>query len=215
MRFKTVLWDMDGVIVDSEPLHVAAFRATLATQKYELTDEQYRAYFAGRTDEAGFIEYFKFINETVDVPVLMREKARAYLELAANQLVMYPGVIETMKFLHEHSVRMALVTGSLRVEADTVVHAFALEKYFDAIVTADDIKHGKPHPEGYLAAANLLHARPEDCLVIEDSPSGVQAAVAADMYAVGVLHTHPEAKLRNAGAAAVILSLHVSLFKQL
>src|SRR5581483_5102695 len=172
MSYKAILFDMDGVIVDSEPLHVAAFQITLKKYGHELSHDQYKQHFAGKTDEAGFKQYFDSIGEAVDIPLIMNEKGKAYLELAADRLVAYPGVIEFIRNLAERKVSLALVTGSLRAEADVTLEAFGIANLFSAVIAAEDITHSKPDPEGYLKAAKTLGVNPDDCVVIEDAPSG-------------------------------------------
>jgi HAD superfamily hydrolase (TIGR01509 family) len=198
MSYKAVLFDMDGVIVDSEPLHVAAFQATLRNHGHELSDEQYKQHFAGKTDEAGFRQYFDFIGETVDLPIIMDEKAKAYLELASDQLIPYPGVVELIRELSGQNVPLALVTGSLRAEAQTVLKAFAITDFFRAIIAAEDIAQSKPSPEGYLKGAKVLGVKPADCIVIEDAPTGVRAARAAGMRCIAVINTHSPEELEGA-----------------
>jgi beta-phosphoglucomutase len=210
MSYIAVLFDMDGVIVDSEPIHVAAFQATLKLYGHDLSDEQYKQHFAGRTDEAGFNRYFDFISETVDLPVIMDEKAKKYLELAADQLVPYPGVIEFILDLAERKIPLALVTGSLRQEAEITLSAFNITKFFKAVITAEDILHSKPNPEGYLKGAKTLGVRPADCIVIEDAPSGVKAASAAGMRCLAVTTTHKEKEL--AGATLIVDQLRPGCF---
>ncbi len=198
MSYKAVLFDMDGVIVDSDPLHVAAFQATLKRYGHDLSEEQYEQHFAGRTDEAGLRQYFDFIGENVELPIVMDEKARAYLELAADRLVPYPGVVEFIRDLAAREVPLALVTGSLQAEAEVTLKAFGLTNLFGAIVAAEDISQSKPSPEGYLKGAKALGFNPADCIVIEDAPSGVKAAKAAGMRCLAVTTTHNEEELTDA-----------------
>lgn len=198
MTYKAVLFDMDGVIVDSEPLHVAAFQATLKNYGYGLSHEQYKQHFAGKTDEAGFKQYFDLIGETVELPVIMDKKAKAYLSLAADQLVPYPGVIECIRDLAKQNVALALVTGSLRAEAEVTLKAFNLISLFLAVVAAEDITQSKPSPEGYLKGAKALGIDPADCIIIEDAPSGVLAAENAGIRCVAVTNTHTKDELADA-----------------
>jgi HAD superfamily hydrolase (TIGR01509 family) len=198
MSYKAILFDMDGVIVDSEPLHVAAFQATLKRYGHDLNEDQYKQHFAGKTDEAGFKQYFDFINETVHLPVIMDEKAKAYLELAADQLVPYPGVIELIHELAARKVPLVLVTGSLRAEAEITLKTFKVAECFTAVVAAEDISQSKPNPEGYLKGAKALNVDPADCVVIEDAPSGVKAAKAAGMRCLAVTSTHSAEELQEA-----------------
>lgn len=198
MSYKAVLFDMDGVIIDSEPLHVAAFQAALKRYGHDLNEEQYKRHFAGKTDEEGLKQYFDFVNKTVHLPVVMDEKARAYLELAADQLVPYPGVIELIGELVSQKVPLALVTGSLRAEAELVLKTFNISKYFVAVITAEDIARSKPDPEGYLKGAAAIKVDPADCVAIEDTPNGIKAARAAGMKCLAVATTHLPAELDGA-----------------
>lgn len=198
MSYQAVLFDMDGVIVDSEPLHVAAFQATLKRYGHDLTDQQYKQHFAGKTDEAGFRQYFQFINEEIELPVIMDEKAATYLQLAADQLVPYPGVIELIHALAAQNTPLALVTGSLRAEAEITLRTFNIAAFFSQVIAAEDITQSKPSPEGYLKAAKALGVDPASCIVIEDAPSGVAAAKAAGMRCVAVTTTHTKQELSAA-----------------
>jgi len=209
MKYKAVLFDMDGVILDSEPLHVAAFQATLGRFGHELDMNGYEAHFAGKTDEAGFKQYFDFINEKADIPAIMSKKAKKYIELAKDQLIPYAGIVQLIKELSEH-VPLALVTGSLRSEVDVALKACGIEGQFSAIVTADDITKSKPDPEGYLKASALLGIYPKDCVVVEDSPSGINAAIAATIDCIAVTNTHSKEELK--AATMVVDELSLNLF---
>lgn len=189
---------MDGVIVDSEALHVAAFQAALKKYGHDLSEEQYKEHFAGRTDEAGYKQYFEYINETIELPVIMDETSKAYLQLATDQLVPYVGVIDFIRDLATHSVPLALVTGSLRAEAEVTLKTFGLSELFTVVIAAEDITHSKPNPEGYLKASRALGIEPVDCIVVEDAPRGVQAAKAAGMRCLAVTTTHTKEELAQA-----------------
>lgn len=209
MKYKAVLFDMDGVILDSEPIHLAAFRATLANKGHILSDEDYKQHFAGKTDEAGFKQYFNFMNEEVDLSFVMNQKAKRFLELAADQLIPYPNIVSLIKELSKH-VPLVLVTGSLRVEAEIALNACNVIDCFKGIIAAEDVKHGKPDPEGYLQAVNLLGLKTSDCVVVEDSPSGVKAANNAGIDCIAITNTHTSDELKV--ATKVVGSLSIDLF---
>lgn len=206
MKYKAVLFDLDGVILDSEPLHVAAFQATLQEYGHDLRGHEYKEFFAGRTDKEGFERYFRFINETVELPVVMDKKMKAYIALASDQLQPYPGVVSMIRELSQHA-KLALVTGSLKIEAEVALAACGIQDCFDVVVAAEDVENGKPDPEGYLKAARLLDIPPEQCVVVEDSPSGVQAALNAGIECIAITNTHTREELRDATRVVDRLSL--------
>ncbi len=198
MKYTAVLFDMNGVIVDDEPLHLLAFQRVLADMGQELTHDDYKKFFAGKTDSDGFKAYLTHNNLDFELGKLMGKKAQAYMDLAEGVIKPYPGVVEFIKSLSGYGIRLALVTSSLRVEAETVLRAFELADLFDVVVTADDITNGKPDPEGYLRGATGLGVVPALCVVVEDAPSGLAAAKAAGMRCAAVLNTHSEVELVGA-----------------
>lgn len=210
MKYKAVLFDMDGVIFDSEPLHVAAFQAVLSHHGHTLSEEDYKEHFAGKTDEAGFKSYFKFLRESFNLPVIMDEKAKEYLKLASDQLVPYPGVVQLIRSL-ANQVPLGLVTGSLRAEANIALTVFGIADCFKVIVSAEDISQSKPSPEGYNKAMAALNISPDQCVIIEDTPSGVQAAQAANVDCIAVTNTHTAEDLHDATYVVNQLSLELFL----
>lgn len=209
MNYKAALFDMDGVILDSEPLHFAAFKKTLQDHGKNLSDEEYKQFFAGRTDEYGFKRYFDFINETVNLSMIISEKSQNYLQLASGHLTTYPGVVKLIQDL-ARKMPLALVTESLSIEAKTTTDALGITDCFQAVICAEDIKRSKPDPEGYLKASEVLGIKNKDCVVVEDTPSGVLAAFNAGIACIAVTFTHSPNEL--AMANKIVDSLQLDLF---
>lgn len=195
MLVKAVLFDMNGVIVNDESLHKQAFQKSLEEINLSLTSKQYNDYFIGRTDRDGFVDFLtaakKDFNQNL-IKELMFKKGQAYQQLAQNNLTPYPGVIDFIKSLFEAGLSLGLVTSSTRVETEIVLSTLKINHFFSKTVTFDDIKIGKPNPEGYLKAANLLNTEASNCLVIEDAPSGILAAKKAGMKILAVTNTHSQ-----------------------
>jgi HAD superfamily hydrolase (TIGR01509 family) len=181
-----VLWDMDGVLVDSEPLWTVA-EVELATALGGTWSAEIKAAVVGTRLDVAVPTILRFFGAP-DTPAQLAETSAWLLhrmvELFADRLPVLPGVRELLAALAADGVPMALVSSSYRVLVDAVltqgVGPFALS------VAGDEVVHGKPHPEPYLAAAQRLDADPARCVVIEDSPSGVTAGEAAGCAVVAV-----------------------------
>jgi beta-phosphoglucomutase len=198
MNYQAVLFDMDGVIVDSEPLHAKVYQQVLKRRGYEITDEQYKAHILGKTDEAGLRHYCEAMGITDDPSLILAEKAEAYLAFVADKLVPHQEVVELIYDLVRRDIALGLVTGSLRAEAELTLRTLGIGDHFAAIVVAEDITRSKLHPEGYLKGARALGVNPEACVVVEDAPSGIRAAKAANMRCVAVTSGHNADELREA-----------------
>ncbi len=208
VQYQAVLFDMDGVIFDGEPLHYLAARDVLAKYGRAFTYEQYKQYCAGVADRESFSRYFADIGETaLPVESFLAEKAAAYMQVATKEpLTPIAATVACIRWLAKRHVPIALVTGSLRPEADLVLNSFAIADAFSAVVTVEDVTHGKPHPEGYLRGAKLLDVRPEHCVVVEDAPSGIAAANAAGIPCIALTTTYPRGKLTAADRIVNALS---------
>jgi beta-phosphoglucomutase len=199
VKYQAVLFDMDGVIFDGEPMHYRAAQSTFDAHGYELSYDDYREYFGGQTDRDGFARYCSHIGAEHLLERLLKQKAEAYQRVAAEMpLVPCSGVLETIRWLLDQSTPLALVTGSLRSEAELVLRSFDIQRAFQTIITAEDVRNGKPDPEGYLKAATALGVEPSACVVIEDAPSGIAAARTANMRCVAVTTTYAANALSEA-----------------
>ena len=190
MSIKAVIFDMNGTIVDDEPIHEAAMRKVCKELGANLSHEEFREEYIGRPDTDCFKKIIKKhgING-VPVIELVNKKFKEYISLihdsnTPEKLKVIPGAVELIKKLSK-SFRIALATGAHRDEALMVLDSFGLRDYFEAIVSAEDATKGKPDPEPYLLAAKRLGVKPKACVAIEDSPNGVHAAKHAKMYCIG------------------------------
>lgn len=199
---KAIIFDMDGVIIDSEPLHEKASQTVFADFDVLLDDSVF-APFRGKTDR-DIIEHLIEKHQIVHVTVedLLGRKRDAYAELI-DELQPIPGV---MSFIHYAAVyyRLALTTSASRRNKELAFQKFNLHSFFEAVVTSNDISNPKPHPEPYLLTVEKLELTPEACLVIEDSTNGVRSAAAAGCMVAGVTTSFDEPALRDAGAHLVI-----------
>jgi beta-phosphoglucomutase len=204
--FDAIIFDFDGVILDSEPLHYKACCQVLTIFGIKLSYKEYIENYLGLADKDMFPKLLANKNYEFSGGVikgLIHEKNAAYLSII-NSHEKLPLIDHFEQFLFNMAPKvkqMAICSGSAKSEIAAVLSKIRqgeLESYFNAIVTSEDVKTGKPSPEGYLLAAQQLNIHPGRCLVIEDTPIGVQAAKAAGMSAVGLLTTYEKHQFLNA-----------------
>lgn len=206
---QAVIFDFDGVIADSEPLHFEGLRRTLAEIHIDLTEDDYYTNYLGFDDRGCFLEALR-VNQVSSTPSLveslMAKKAAAYLASIKDHVVIFPGVKE---FVEEAAATcpVAIASGALRVEIELVLEHIGLRKAFCHITSAEDVTHGKPNPEPFLHALAGVNRQqgtallsPASCLVIEDSRPGIRAAKSAGMKVLAVANTHTVQDLHEADA---------------
>lgn len=206
---QAVIFDFDGVIADSEPLHFEGLRRTLAEIQIDLMEDDYYANYLGFDDRGCILEALRVNRRpasTTLIESLMAKKAAAYLASIKDHVVIFPGVKE---FVEEAAATcpIAIASGALRAEIELVLEQIGLRKSFCHITSAEDVTHGKPNPEPFLhalAGLNRHHAAallsPTSCLVIEDSRPGIRAAKSAGMKVLAVANTHTVQDLHEADA---------------
>ncbi len=213
-RLRAVLFDMDGLIVDTEPIHFAAFRTYMSRFGVDMP-ESMMAEFIGYSDVENLMdlkEKYK-VEESLDRMVI--ERRAIYLELVKTlPIKVFPGFWEFSAKARERGLKLAVVS-SASAEQVKIVLSRLFEhrpqegppaRYFDAIVTGDDVEHNKPAPDVYLEGARRLSIAPEHCLALEDSPPGVKSASTAGMFVVAIPNEYT-CKLSFPGAQAVVDSL--------
>jgi beta-phosphoglucomutase len=209
---RAVVFDFNGTISDDEPLLAELFVQIFGEVGIEVTEERYFGEFAGYSDPE-IVE--RILTETGrhDPAVaqgLLDRRAELYLARAGAGETVHPDVAACVREIADR-VPVAVASGAVRVEVEAVLTGSGLRPLLATVVTADDVTHGKPDPEGYLIALERLGLPGSDALSFEDTHFGVMAAVAAGMRCVGVGTTMSAERLRGAGAAAVVASLDWSI----
>lgn len=180
--------DLDGVICDTAKFHFEAWKQLAAAYNYQLTEADNEALKGvSRVDSLKFIlqkANHTLNNEQFEIDLV--RKNEWYLELVdkMDESYLLPGVSEF--FVKAKSLKIPLALGSASKNAELVLKKVGLLNQFDAIVDANLVKYGKPHPETFLKAAEMLQLQPQQCTVFEDSASGVKAAIDGKMFAVGI-----------------------------
>jgi HAD superfamily hydrolase (TIGR01509 family) len=198
---RAALFDFDGVLVDSEPLHFGVLRDALAPEGIHIDEDEYRRTYLAY-DDRGSIRLALEINGLGwDPDRLERILARkvAAFEALIPSVPFFPGARELVRSL-AREVPVGIASGALRAEIEAILRGGGLLDSFAAVVGADDVTQGKPHPEPYLTAMARLGPglEPKECVAFEDSMPGVAAARAAGMKVVAVTNSFPRAKLSAA-----------------
>ena len=208
-----VVFDFDGVVADTERLHLRAYQDILHNHGMTLSRDEYEARYLGFDDVGVFTAVADDLGFTLDGGELNRliaAKGRRYAELVAAGDVVFPDAPECIERLAGDLV-LGIASGALHQEIEDILNGAGLRRHFSAIVAADDVEHAKPAPDGYVRAVELLSAllgrppSPSGFVAIEDSRWGIEAAVAAGLPCVGVTTTYDAGALT--GAAAIVSRL--------
>ena len=205
---KATLFDFNGVLVDDEAVHLAAFRDVLAPLGITVTDEAYAERYLGFDDRGAFDAILRDAGRTPQsdqIAELVAAKGPLYMARAERELRIYPGAAELVRRCAKRGP-VAIVSGALRHEIEFALGKMAVRDAIQFIVAAEDTKACKPDPEGYLIARARLGGA--DAVVIEDSLAGVQAARAAGLRCIAVMHTYDAAALLDAGAEVCVREIH-------
>jgi HAD superfamily hydrolase (TIGR01509 family) len=202
-----VVFDLDGVLADSEPLHLRAYQEVLSSMGATLPREEYYARYLGYDDEGVFRALSAARSWNLSprqIATLIEEKTAALQTMLAGTDVLYAGAADCVARLAAEWP-LAIASGAQRHEITAILRAGNIERHFRAIVAAGDAA-GKPSPDPYRRAAELLGVAPESAVAIEDSRWGIQSARGAGMLCIGITHTYPFAELMEADA--IVSSLH-------
>ena len=207
---RAIIFDMDGVICDSEPIHMQAFQAVLKSEGIMITDQEYYDKYLAHDDRGSFESALEAHQrpppEVKRMNALLSAKARAFDGLMKKRMIIYPGADAFVrKAVKKYA--LALASGARRLEVEYVLKKAKIRDVFSAIVSADEVKNGKPQPEAFLRALELLNAtrlegtraiQVSETLVIEDSPRCIRTAKALGMKTAGMASSYKPEELKEA-----------------
>ena len=183
---RAALWDMDGTLIDSEEFHWISWRDTLASEGITITREQFLATFGQRNDSI-IPQLLGGAATPERIERISTAKEELYRDLVRKHgMKPLPGVATWLHRLHEGGWLQSIASSAPRENIEVVLQALEAAHYFQAIVSAEDVRKGKPDPEVYLVAASRVGASPDRSIVVEDAVAGVEAARSAGMRSIGV-----------------------------
>lgn len=203
MVLKAILFDFNGVIIKDEPIHEKLIEQLLVEENLRPRPGEYRQVCLGRSDRACLTTLLNNRGRVITdsyLDNLIARKSKAYLEELEKlgKIPSYPGLEDLIFNIRAARLKMAVVSGALKSEIELVLQKLNLAPYFSVIVAGDDLTTSKPEPDGYLLAIERLnqldpelHLQASECLAIEDTPAGIQAAKQAGIQVVGVANTYP------------------------
>lgn len=205
-QLRAIVFDFDGVVVDTEPLHHQAFLDVLKPYDLRWTWDEYVQIFIGYDDRAALAEAFRRANRELTPSVLhqlIKDKAERFITLAGAGVEHYPGLLDLIHDLRKR-FPLALCSGALRSDIVPILEQLELTDVFKVMTTADDVERSKPDPTCYrltverLARGIVPGLKPSECLAIEDTPAGIQSAQGAGIPVWAVPHTHEKDALQAA-----------------
>ena len=185
---KAVIFDMDGVIIDSEPTHLKLEIESYKKLGIEVTEDEHHSFVGSTSRFMWEVLKNKFkLNQTLE-ELIENERGIYFKYLNSNEcdINLIDGVKELIENLHDNGVKLAIASSSPLNVIEVIANKFQIGKYFEVFVTGDYVKRSKPEPDIFLFAAEKMGVSPENCMVIEDSNNGVRAAKKAGMKCVGI-----------------------------
>jgi beta-phosphoglucomutase len=190
------LFDMDGVIIDSNPFHKIALKQFCKKYGHDLTEDQLREKIYGRTNKDWIVNVFGKIDQET-LRKYADEKEALFREIYANDIKPVDGLIEFLKRMDFQKIPRAIATSAPRENVDFTLAKTRTGQYFQTILDESFVSKGKPDPEIYIKSAAALNFDPKDCIVFEDSLSGVKSGKAAGCKVVGITTTHTAEELHE------------------
>lgn len=199
--YRAVLFDLDGTLAETDSLHLPTWVDALLPHGIEVDEAFYRENISGRTNAEIVEDLLPDISAQAGRDIV--ETKEASFRERAGELEPLPGLLDFLESVKERGTKTGLVTNAPRANVVAVLRALRLEDFFDAVVTSEEVRVGKPDPDPYRTALERLGADPAGTLTFEDSVSGIASAVGAGIPTVGIASTQKPDRLREAGAFMV------------
>ncbi|MEI6208658.1 MAG: HAD family phosphatase [Desulfuromonadales bacterium] len=207
MKAEAVIFDFDGVIVDTEPLHYTSFQRVLEPLELGFSWQDYVDIYMGFDDRDAFVEAYAAAGRAMNTDILhslISQKALFFQDVIREGVSAYPGVVALIRRLHAEKIPLAISSGALRSDIDPILVTLGLQECFETIVTAEDVTKSKPDPECYQLAFDKLCQRHKvsyaksSTIAIEDTPAGILAARLAGLQVIAVSNSYAPEKLSDA-----------------
>lgn len=193
--YKAVIFDMDGVISNTNPYHKKAWLKFAEKYNLEITDYDLKNNMYGRTNNEIFKFLFKKGLLAGDIKVLSGEKEKIFREIYKDNAKPLKGLINFLNELKNSGIKIGLATSAPKDNVNFILNKLNIRSFFDLVIDPSGVLKSKPDPEIYLKSAELLKVKPQECIVFEDSIPGVEAGKAAGMKVIGVTSTHSKQEL--------------------
>lgn len=205
MPLKAVLFDMDGVIVDTEPLHRKAYFKTFNELEISVSEELYTSFTGASTKRVAetLIQKYNLAHSYEDIATIKRAHFKDYFD-NDDEFDLIPGVRELIKHYHENGIKLILASSATMVTINMVFEKFGLEQYFSGKISGAALKESKPHPEVFLLASEMAEEPVTNCMVIEDSTNGILAASRAEIFCAA--YRSPHSKNQDYTLADIVVS---------
>jgi len=192
---NTFLFDMDGVICHTNPFHSKAFQVFFKRRNMNPTEEEFGEHMYGKNNSYIFSHFFRRKIEGEELLTFEDEKEGLFREIYADHVTPIDGLLPFLEVLSAKNGKLGVATSAPRANMDLIIDKLDIRGYFDSLMGSEDVTVHKPDPQVYLKSASNLKAQPHECMVFEDSFSGVSAAINANMKVVGVLSSHSKEEL--------------------
>lgn len=210
---QAVLFDLDGTLANTDPIHLDIWRAILEPEGYVVDEAFFKQHISGRLNKHLIQDLLPRLSET-EGQELAVEKEAQFRALAASELERTPGLTTLLGWIADNNLKTAVVTNAPRANAEFMLKVLELETTFDHLIVAGELARSKPDPLPYKTALNHFGVSPEGAIAFEDSKTGIQSAVSAQISTIGVASTHTPEVLQHYGASLVIRNFMDSQLQQ-